>query len=70
MYVTSRSKNRIKGAHYVATHGRGTPEPPYAHANRGYSTDGEESHRAPSERTLSEYTVSTYYSLLVLTFII
>lgn len=42
----------------MATHGRETPEPPYAHANRGYWTDGEESQRAPSERTLSEYTVS------------
>lgn len=35
-----------------------TPDPPYVHSNRGYSTDGEESHRAPSERTLSEYTVA------------
>lgn len=42
----------------MATHGRETPEPPYAHANRGYWTDGEDSQRAPSERTLSEYTVS------------
>lgn len=46
---------RVKSGHYVATHGRDTPDPPYAHANRGYWTDGEESHR--SERTLSEYTV-------------
>lgn len=49
---------RVKSGHYVATHGRETPEPPYAHANRGYWTDGEESMRAPSERTISEYTVS------------
>lgn len=48
---------RVKAGHYVATHGRETPEPSYAHANRGYWTDGEESMRAPSERTLSEYTV-------------
>lgn len=53
-----RSVKRVKGGHYVATHGQTTPEPPYAHANRGYSTDGEESH-AYSERTISEYTVST-----------
>ncbi len=49
--------DRVKGGHYVATHGRDTPDPPYVHANRGYWTDGEESHRAPSERTMSEYTV-------------
>lgn len=49
---------RIKGGHYVATHGRLTPDPPYVHSNRGYSTDGEESHRAPSERTMSEYTIA------------
>lgn len=30
----------------------------YSHSNRGYWTDGEESHRAPSERTLSEYTTA------------
>lgn len=47
---------RVKGGHYVATHGRDTPD--YSHANRGYWTDGEESQRAPSERTLSEYTVA------------
>jgi len=44
----------------VATHGRLTPDPPYVHSNRGYSTDGDEthSHRAPSERTYSEYTLN------------
>ncbi|XP_055701064.1 uncharacterized protein LOC129800593 [Phlebotomus papatasi] len=56
--INERAVKRIKGAHYVATHGRGTPDPPYAQANRGYSTDGEDSQRAPSERTLSEYTVA------------
>lgn len=40
----------------MATHGRDTPD--YSHANRGYWTDGEESQRAPSERTLSEYTMA------------
>ncbi|KAH8366346.1 hypothetical protein KR200_005631, partial [Drosophila serrata] len=51
---------RLKGSHYVATHGRLTPDPPYVHSNRGYSTDGDEthSHRAPSERTYSEYTLT------------
>lgn len=48
--------SRVKGGHYVATHGRDTPD--YSHANRGYWTDGEESQRAPSERTLSEYTMA------------
>lgn len=52
-----RRVKKVKGSHYIATHGRLTPDPPYVHSNRGYSTDGEESHRAPSERTLSEYTV-------------
>lgn len=51
---------RVKGGHYVATNGRDTPDPPYVHANRGYWTDGEESHRAPSERTMSEYTVNVH----------
>lgn len=43
----------------MATHGRDASDSPYAHANRGYYwTDGEErSHRAMSERNLSEYTV-------------
>ncbi|KAM7358667.1 uncharacterized protein ACRADG_003554 isoform 1-T2 [Cochliomyia hominivorax] len=53
-----RRVKKIKGGHYVATHGRLTPDPPYVHSNRGYSTDGEESHRAPSERTMSEYTIA------------
>lgn len=51
---------RVKGGHYVATNGRDTPDPPYVHSNRGYWTDGEESHRAPSERTMSEYTVNKF----------
>lgn len=40
----------------MATHGRDTED--YSHANRGYWTDGEESQRALSERTLSEYTTA------------
>lgn len=56
-----RRVKKLKSGHYVATHGRQTPDPPYvhqSHSNRGYSTDGEESHRAPSERTMSEYTMA------------
>lgn len=50
---------RVKGNHYVASHGgRDTVDLPYAQANRGYSTDGEDSQRAPSDRTVSEYTVA------------
>uniref|UniRef100_A0A1A9VE99 Uncharacterized protein n=2 Tax=Glossina TaxID=44049 RepID=A0A1A9VE99_GLOAU len=56
--MQERRVKKIKGGHYVATHGRLTPDPPYVHSNRGYSTDGEESHRAPSERTMSEYTIT------------
>lgn len=47
---------RLKSGHYVATRGRDTTD--YSHSNRGYWTDGEESQRAPSERTLSEYTTT------------
>lgn len=47
---------RLKNGHYVATRGRDVVD--YAHSNRGYWTDGEESQRAPSERTLSEYTTT------------
>lgn len=36
----------------MATHGRLTPDPPYVHSNRGYSTDGDDSH---SHRAHSEY---------------
>lgn len=48
--------NRLKNGHYVAT--RGADAVDYSHSNRGYWTDGEESQRAPSERTLSEYTTA------------
>lgn len=46
----------MKNGHYVAT--RGADQVDYSHSNRGYWTDGEESQRAPSERTLSEYTTA------------
>lgn len=45
----------------MATHGHLSPDAAaaaYVHSNRGYSTDGEESHRAPSERTSSEYIIA------------
>lgn len=47
---------RVKNGHYLATRGRDTTD--YVHTNRGYWTDGEDSQRAPSERTLSEYTTA------------
>lgn len=40
----------------MATRGADTTD--FAHSNRGYWTDGEDSQRAPSERTLSEYTTA------------
>lgn len=54
--VHERSAKKLKNGHYVATRGRDVVD--YAHSNRGYWTDGEESQRAPSERTLSEYTTA------------
>ncbi|KAL1402787.1 hypothetical protein quinque_005219 [Culex quinquefasciatus] len=57
--IHERTVKKVKGNHYVATHGgRDTVDLPYAQANRGYSTDGEDSQRAPSDRTVSEYTVA------------
>lgn len=53
---------RVHKNHYVAPSPVNTESPTPVHisrggmANRGYSTDGEESQRAPSERTMSEYT--------------
>lgn len=35
-------------------------------ANRDYITDGEESHRAPSDRTVSEYTVANEHTTMVM----
>lgn len=50
---------RLKNGHYVANVAtRGADTVDYSHSNRGYWTDGEESQRAPSERTLSEYTTA------------
>lgn len=57
MLVVCFLSGRLKNGHYVATRA-GTDAVDYAHSNRGYWTDGEESQRAPSERTLSEYTTA------------
>lgn len=62
--------HKVKSNHYVATHrptnGGPRSSPGSGAYNRGYSTDGEDSHRAPSDRTLSEYMVSygNFMSLL------
>lgn len=55
---------RVTKNHYVAASPVGADSPVPVHvaragsglANRGYSTDGEDSQRAPSDRTVSEYT--------------
>lgn len=57
--------HKVKNNHYVATHTRSADSPNsggYLHRERGSSRDENDSHshRAPSERTLSEYTVSTF----------
>ncbi|XP_075224737.1 uncharacterized protein LOC142326274 [Lycorma delicatula] len=58
---------RVSKHHYVATPSPGTPPPSHHHSlismssyrnNPGYSTDGEESQRAASDRTVSEYMVA------------
>ncbi|KRT85295.1 hypothetical protein AMK59_242 [Oryctes borbonicus] len=51
---------RINKNHYVAR--RPTDSPIPVHAPRSVYSDGEESQRAPSERTLSEYTPYTVVS--------
>lgn len=58
---------RVRKNHYVAPSPVNTESPTPVHvsrglgaSNRGYSTDGEESHRAPSEQTMSEYTSVPY----------
>lgn len=48
---------RVNKNHYIAT-SRPTDSPTPVHVPRSVAySDGEESQRAPSERTLSEYTV-------------
>jgi hypothetical protein len=51
-----RQARKVRKGHYVATH-NSSPSPPYGSTNRAYFSDGEDS-RAPSERTLSEYTMA------------
>ncbi|KAL0822292.1 hypothetical protein ABMA28_004401 [Loxostege sticticalis] len=49
--------HKVKSNHYVATHRSGVDSPSSgAYLHRGSSRDENDSHRAPSERTLSEYT--------------
>jgi len=53
-----RQARQIRKGHYVATpvH-NSSPSPPYGSTNRAYFSDGDDS-RPPSERTLSEYTMT------------
>lgn len=55
---------RVGKNHYVATT-RPTDSPTPVHIPRSVAySDGEDSHRAPSERTLSEYTSVVSFDLL------
>ncbi|XP_070502674.1 uncharacterized protein [Chironomus tepperi] len=55
MKSLERSARKVRKGHYIATHN--SPSPPYGSTNRAYFSDGDDS-RAPSERTLSEYTIT------------
>jgi len=57
MTSLERVPRKVRKGHYVATHNSGSPSPPYGSTNRAYFSDGDDS-RAPSERTLSEYTIA------------
>ena len=57
MQSMERTARKVRKGHYVATHNSNSPSPPYGSSNRAYFSDGEDS-RAPSERTLSEYTMA------------
>lgn len=58
--------NKIKNNHYVATHRPGVDSPSSGgYLHRASSRDENDSHREPSERTLSEYTVSTINTFLI-----
>jgi len=41
----------------------------HINANRDYIMDGEESHRAPSDRTVSEYVIANEHTTMVIHFI-
>lgn len=57
---------RVNKNHYIAT-SRPTDSPTPVHVTRSTAySDGEESQRAPSERTMSEYTVVSVKNLLLL----
>ncbi|KOB77740.1 Uncharacterized protein OBRU01_03611 [Operophtera brumata] len=50
--------HKVKNNHYVATHRSGVDSPSSgAYLHRASSRDENDSHRAPSERTVSEYTL-------------
>lgn len=52
--------HKVKNNHYVATHRSGVDSPSSGgYHHRASSREENDSHRAPSERTLSEYTVRT-----------
>lgn len=58
MQSMERTARKVRKGHYVATHNHNSsPSPPYGSTNRGYFSDGDDS-RPPSERTLSEYTMT------------
>lgn len=58
MKSLERQARKVRKGHYVATHNHSnSPSPPYGSTNRAYFSDGDDS-RAPSERTLSEYTMA------------
>lgn len=59
MKSLERTARKVRKGHYVATphHNFKSSSPPYSSSNRAYFSDGDES-RAPSERTLSEYTMA------------
>lgn len=59
MKSLERTARKVRKGHYVATphHNHNGSSPPYVSTNRAYFSDGDES-RAPSERTLSEYTMA------------
>lgn len=59
MKSLERTARKVRKGHYVASphHNHNGSSPPYVSTNRAYFSDGDES-RAPSERTLSEYTMA------------
>lgn len=57
MKSLERTARKVRKGHYVATPNHHASSPSYLSTNRAYFSDGDES-RAPSERTLSEYTMT------------